>query len=79
MNLGFRPGISPISQTDTVTSKYTFPALEAAPFLLGALGTTLWEAILPGPDRIEHFIDYTWCIPVLAMIQLASGYLIYHG
>merc|ERR1711939_317842 len=79
MNYGLRPGITPIPESNTVTSRYTFPTIEAAPFLLGAVGTTLWQAILPGPDRFEHYIDYTWCIPVLAMILLASGYLIYHG
>ncbi|KAK0118643.1 hypothetical protein ONS95_007524 [Cadophora gregata] len=79
MDSGFRPGILPISQTDTMTSKYMSPALEASPFLLGAFAATLWEAFLPGPDRFEHFIDYTWCVPRLFMISLVSGYLFYHG
>lgn len=79
MNPNFRPGITSLSKSRVVTSRYTFPALETAPFILGAIVITMWEALDPGPDQITHVVDYMWYIPSAVMIQLATGYLVLHG
>ncbi|KAH9208604.1 hypothetical protein DL95DRAFT_395099 [Leptodontidium sp. 2 PMI_412] len=74
MNPCYRPGITTLSHTRVVTSQYTFPALEASPFILGAIAITMWEALQPGPDRFEGVADCMWLIPPMVMMQLAIGY-----
>ncbi|KAG4432536.1 hypothetical protein IFR05_011971 [Cadophora sp. M221] len=79
MNPCYRPGITALSHIRLVTSKYTFPSLEASPFILGAIAITMWEALQPGPDHFDYIADYVWLIPPTVMMQFATGYLIYHG